>query len=174
MKIKKIKSKKEISKSDKEEAYLIDVNEKEVRGMVTKMKDLGIDKKIFVLGRDDNFNRRVLETIKIDYLVSPERGHDGDTLKQRDSGLNHILAKIAKEKGIGIVIDFSPLTQMENLEKAKTLARIIQNVKICRRASCKLKIIDFSGKADKKSLESFGFSIGMSSQQVSHSITIFK
>ncbi len=167
MKLKEVKSKKEISKSDEEDGYLIDANEKEVRRIVASMKGLGIDKKIFVLGRDDNFNRRVLETIKIDYLVSPERGHSEDTLKQRDSGLNHVLAKIAKERGVGIVIDFDSLRKMDRIEKARAIARIIQNVKICRRAGCRLKIALFSDEyADKGALKAFLFSLGASSEQV--------
>ncbi len=172
MKLKKIKSKKEISKFDEEEGYLIDVNEKEVRSIVASLSGLGIDKRIFVFGRDDNFNRRVLETIKIDYLVSPERGHYKDGLKQRDSGFNHVLAKIAKEKGIGVVIDFSELMKMEKMEKAKRIARIIQNVKICHRAGCKMKIMDFDGKIEDKALKGFGFSLGMSSEMVNDCLMI--
>jgi len=160
MKLKKIKSKKEIS--DKENGYLIDANEKEVRRIIDALK--GKEKIIAVLGRDDEFNRRMLEKTKIDYLVSPERRHVKDSLKQRDSGLNHVLAKIAKEKGIGVIIDFSSLMKMEKMERAKTISRIIQNVKICRRAGCKIKIL-----GDEKAGKSFLYSIGASSQQVKNS-----
>ncbi len=163
MKFKKIKSKKEILKTDREDGYLIDANEKEVRGVVDFLK--GKDKIIAVLGRDDEFNRRMLEKTKINYLVSPERWHFKDGLKQRDSGLNHVLAKIAKGKGIGIMIDFSALMKMDKMEKARTIARIMQNVRICRRAGCKIKIADFNN-GDEKVLKSFGFSLGMSSEQV--------
>ena len=160
MKFKKIKSKKEIS--DKENGYLIDANEKEVRRIIDALK--GKEKIIAVLGRDDEFNRRMLEKTKIDYLVSPERRHVKDSLKQRDSGLNHVLAKIAKEKGIGIVVDFNSLMKMEKMERARSIARIMQNVKICRRAGCKIKIL-----GDEKAGKSFLYSIGASSQQVKNS-----
>jgi len=160
MKFKKIKSKKEIS--DKENGYLIDANEKEVRRIIDALK--GKEKIIAVLGRDDEFNRRMLEKTKIDYLVSPERRHVKDSLKQRDSGLNHVLGRIAKEKGIGIVVDFNSLMKMEKMERARSIARIMQNVKICRRAGCKIKIL-----GDEKAGKSFLYSIGASSQQVKNS-----
>jgi len=157
MKLKKIKSKKEISGD--EDGYLIDADEKEIRRIIDALK--GKEKIIAVLGRDDEFNRRMLEKTKIDYLVSPERGHFKDSLKQRDSGLNHVLGRIAKEKGIGVIIDFSSLMKMEKMERAKTISRIMQNIKICRRAGCKIKIL-----GDEKAGKAFLFSIGASSEQV--------
>ena len=86
-------------------------------------------------------------------------------------GLNHVIAKIAKEKDIAIVIDIDDFNSIKDKKKkAQRLARIIQNVKICRRAKCKLLIWSLSGEIDKKAIEAFGFSIGMSSQQVKESV----
>lgn len=164
MKFKIIKSKNEIS--GKAEGYLIDADEKITRGIIASLKNKNFGGRIGVFGRDDNFNRRALETLKIDYLVSPELGQRRDTLKQRDSGLNHVLAKIAKQNKIEVVIDFDDVNKLKGKEKALRLARVIQNIKICRRAKCKIKIWDFSGKGDEKVLKAFGFSLGMSSQQV--------
>ena len=69
--------------------------------------------RIAVFGREDKFNRRMIETCKIDYLISPERETEKfkrrDSLKQRDSGLNHYLAKEAKRKNISFIIDFSEI-----------------------------------------------------------------
>ncbi len=176
-----IKSKQDPSIKDKEEVYLIDADEKTIRSIIASIKDKQIkDKQIAVFGRDNNFNRRVLETCKINMLISPERDLDHerkDTLKQRDSGLNHVVAKIATKHKIIIVIDFAEIKQMQKNAKSiqekkqlsKRLARIIQNIKICRKAKCKIIIIDFSGKSTKQELQSFGFSLNMSSQQASES-----
>jgi len=170
MKFKKIKSKKDISGSDKVSGYLIDADEKTARSVIASLKEKKFSGKTGVFGRDDNFNRRALETLKIDYLISPEVSKQiprRDTLKQRDSGLNHVLAKIARQNKIEIVIDFSDANKLKGKEKALRLGRIIQNIKICRKAGCKIKIWDLDNKADEKSLKAFGFSLGMSSQQVS-------
>lgn len=181
--LKPVASKSEISlKEDLKNynGYLIDANEKEVRRIIDslKQKEKSEDNKIkiAVLGRDNISNRRVLETMKIDFLVSPDREISAqkiirkDTLKQRDSGLNHVLGKIAKENNISIVINFSEMNKIQDKkQKAIRLARIIQNIKICRKSKCKIKIATFASSKeelrDERELKSFGFSLGMSSQQ---------
>ena len=171
MKLKKIKSKAELSDSGKWDGYLIDADEKMSRRIVESLSqrdDSGEPKQknfegvIAVLGRGGGFNRRAIETLKINYLVSPELGERRDTLKQRDSGLNHVVARAAKSRGVEIVIDFDSLAEMKGKLKALRLARIIQNVKICRKAGCKVVVW---GSADEKALKSFGTGLGMSSQQ---------
>jgi len=90
-------------------------------------------------------------------------------LKQRDSGINHVVAKIAKEKGILIVVDFNSVSKLEGKEKALRIGRIIQNVKVCRKAGCGLKIGSFGFEKgevfDEKERRAFGLSLGMSSVQ---------
>jgi len=166
--LKKIKSKSEISEKDKADGYFIDAEEKEARKIIDSLR--GQKKIIVVIGRDDLFNRRAIETLKIDYLVSPEAGWRKDTLKQRDSGLNHVVAKIAKKKSITILIDFSAVNKLKGKDKSLRLARIIQNIKICRKAKCRIKIATFAEKKQElrseRDIQAFGFSIGMSSEQV--------
>lgn len=174
-----LKNKSEIKDSDSSELYVIDADEKIARSILESLKQKNIKKKIALFGRDNVFNRRALETLKINFLVSPEReisenynDKRKDTLKQRDSGLNHVLAKIAKDKEIKIVIDVDDLNSIsDRKKKAQRLARIIQNVKICRRAGCKILIWSLSDAMKEKELEAFGFSIGMSSQQVKESLS---
>ena len=203
MRLKKIKSKSGIVGGC--DGYLIDADEKIARGIVASLKDRKFKGVVGVLGRSGGFNRRVVESLKIDYLVSPElgdtpldtpldskhrtgRGTDRtgqgkDSLKQRDSGLNHVVAKEMAKRGVVMVIDFdsiaeSPLDtpldksqtgrehrtgQVNGKDKALRLARIMQNVKICRRAKCGIRIW---GGVDEKALKSFGFGVGMSSVQV--------
>ncbi|MBT3397563.1 hypothetical protein HOA55_03775 [archaeon] len=165
MKLKKISSKADLSVKDSSEGYLINAPEKEARRIIESLKQKKSNKIIAILGRDDAFNRRAIETLKINYLFSPELGDRKDTLKQRDSGLNHVLAKLAKEKGIQIVIDFDEVSKLKGKEKALRIARVIQNIKICRKAKCGIKII---GNAEEKELKSFGTSLGMSSPQTAN------
>jgi len=170
MKFKTIKTKSEISDKDNCDGYLLDTSEKEARRIIDSLRMSGSDRKIALVGGDDAFNRRAIETLKINYLVSPEAKTSKDTLKQRDSGLNHVVAKEAAKRGIGVVIDFIEVSGLRGKTKALRLAKIIQNVKICRRAKCKLLIWDSSGAVDLKGLEAFGFSIGMSSVMVGESV----
>ena len=165
--LKKIKTKADISENC--DGYLIEASEKETRKIIASLKDKKFVGKIALVGGDDAFNRRAIETLKINYLVSPERGFKKDSLKQRDSGINHVAAKLAKEKNVSIVVDFSEVARLKGKGKALRLEKIIQNIKICRKAGCKIKIANFAtnGKevVDEKARMSFGISLGMSSCQ---------
>jgi len=165
MKIKKIKTRAEISGDC--DGYLIDSSEKEARKIIASLRDKKFKGKVGLVGGDDAFNRRAVESLKIDYLVSPERGDKRDSLKQRDSGINHVVAKMMAKKGIAIVVDFAEVAKLRDKEKALRLGRVIQNVKICRKAGCDMKIW---GSDDKKALEAFGISLGMSSGQAGASV----
>ena len=175
MKTQNIKSKLEI-KEPYPELYLIDADEKQARSIIEILKQKKYCGKIAIFGRENIFNRRALETLKINYLISPEKElteKRKDTLKQRDSGLNHVTAKIAEKNNIAIVIDFSDIQNInDKKQKASRLSRIIQNIKICRKAKCKILIWNLTNKINKYSLQAFGFSLGMSSQQVSEAIKI--
>ncbi len=167
--LKRISSKKEVLSEDSCDGYFIKSSEAEARKIIEHLKSKNLKKLIAVVGGENAFNRRALEKLKINYLVSPESGVKKDTLKQRDSGLNHVSAKIAARKSIPIVIDFTEVAGLKGEEKAKRIGRIIQNILICRKTNCKLLIASFA--SDKKEItsvhsrKSFGISLGMSSKQ---------
>jgi len=128
------------------------------------------EKPIIVIARDDNYNRKLLEYSKFDILLSPEAGQERkDSLRQLDSGLNHVLAKIASKNKIAIGIDIKDIESIANKkEKALRLGRIIQNIKICRKAKCKIKALNYK---DKKDAFSFLTSLGASTQQAKEAIS---
>jgi len=159
MKLKQITSKSQIYKNDSSDGYLIKSSEKEARRIIESLK--GKDKAIAFVGGNDALNRRAIEKLKINYLVSPERGKRRDSLKQRDSGLNHVLAKAAAKNKITILIDIEELSKLKGKERAERLARIIQNIKICKKAKCKIQVISFTNKFDKKQISDFGKSLGL-------------
>ncbi|MBU3923590.1 MAG: hypothetical protein KJ592_01620 [Nanoarchaeota archaeon] len=165
--LKKVKFKSEVLKEDSCDGYLLDCNEKEARRIIESLKKSG--KKIGVMGGDDVFNRRVVETLKVDYLVSVECKTGRGNLKQRDSGINHVVAKMARDRGIVFVVDVSEISRMKGIVKALRLGRVIQNVKICRKAGCGLKIASFGLKESEVVGEverrAFGVGLGMSSSQ---------
>ena len=83
------------------DGFLVRGGEKVCRAIIASLGDKGVKKRIAFVGGDDAMNRRAVETLKIDYLVSAEGKTFRDTLKQRDSGMNHVIAKMAREKGKG-------------------------------------------------------------------------
>jgi ribonuclease P/MRP protein subunit RPP1 len=123
---------------------------------------------IVVEAQDDNYNRKLLEYGKFDVLLSPESGSRRNTIRQIDSGLNHVLAKIATKNSVAIGIDIESISKLSKPEKAKRLAKIAQNIKICRKAKTKLAIINPVDKKDSMSLLS---SLGASTQQTKQAIS---
>ena len=93
-----------------------------------------------ILSQNDEFNRKILEYGKFDILLSPEAGSRKNKVRQTDSGLNHVLAKIAAKNNIAIGINLEELKLLEPKQKAERLAKIRQNIKICRKAKTKLAI----------------------------------
>ena len=170
--LKKVKSKTEVSKDEKCDGFLIDSSEKEARRIIESLRGSG--KKIAIQGGDDAFNRRAIESLRVDYLVSPEGKTKRDNLKQRDSGINHVIAKLAKRKNISIVINIFDIKKLKKEELALRMSKILQNIKICRKAGCEIRIASFGSKEseviDELGRRAFGESLGMSSQQSNHSI----
>jgi RNase P/RNase MRP subunit p30 len=160
-------SKRGEAKNDDCDGFLLDMDEKEARKTIDFLKCK--NKKVAVIAGDDEFNRRVVETLKIDYLVSPENNSIKDSLKQRASGMNHVIAEIAKKKNIQIVEDLTWLNNLQGKKKAIAISRVIQNVKICRKSNCQIKIATFAKQKeelfDQKQMTAIAFSFQMSSQQ---------
>ncbi|MEK6831077.1 MAG: hypothetical protein AABX77_03540, partial [Nanoarchaeota archaeon] len=85
-----------------------------------------------------------------------------DFLKQRNSGLNEVLCKLAKENNIKIGIDFSRIVKLDKIEKARVLARVRQNIELCKRIGCRLIIV---GDYIKQDTMSFFLILGGSTKQ---------
>jgi RNase P/RNase MRP subunit p30 len=173
--LKKISSKSEITPKERAGGYLINTDEEETRKIISFINNKNIQKIVAITARDENFNRRVLETLSFDYLISPEVNIGKDSLKQRSSGLNHVLTRLASKKKIGIVISLNELFKLKEKEQSKIISKIIQNIKLCRKDRCAIKIANLSDKnlIDKQERKKIGTSWGMSSQQARDCI-IFK
>jgi len=152
------------------DGFLIRGSEKIARSIIASLKGKKFSGKIGIFGGDDAFNRRAVESLEINYLVSVEALVGRDTLKQRDSGLNHVVARIAKEKGICVVVGIGEVSKLEEKKKAKRIAKIMQNVKICRKVGCRILIASLGRNKgevfDEKGRKSFGVGLGMSSDEV--------
>ena len=120
-------------------------------------------KRVIVKAQDSEFNRKILENKKVNVLLSPESfEHARDKFKQRDSGLNEVLCKIAHDNNIKIGINLEDLKKATGKTRAILLSRIMQNIMLCKKAKAK---IEFFGAADKKNLVSLLLSLGASTSQ---------
>jgi RNase P/RNase MRP subunit p30 len=123
-------------------------NIEEAKRMISKST-----KPIIVLAQDRVFNRKMLEYGKFDVLMSPEREETEESLKQTNSGLNEVLARIAKKNNIAIGIDLEEIKNTK--EKYLRIKQIIQNITLCRTIGVKLYV---KGKGAKEVLLSLGAS----------------
>src|SRR3989344_6245063 len=136
-----------------------------------------------VQGKDIGFNRIILENKKVDMLILSHTNKK-DKLKQRDSGLNHVLCNLAKQNNILLAIDLNELIKTQDKpqnssqkfgileleksegfsrkEKALILARMIQNLKLMNKAKNKFKLLNYKNKSQAFS---FLLSLGASTEQ---------
>lgn len=123
-------------------------NLNEIKNQIQKSKKANPEEPIIVRAGDEEFNRKVLEIKGVNILLSPELHNRKDRLKQRDSGLNEFLCKLAAKNNIKIGISIPEIQALPAISKAKTLARIIQNIQLCKRT--KTNILLFPENKFKK------------------------
>ena len=116
-------------------------------------------KKIIFTNNNDELNRKILEKENIDILLINQSGRK-DRQKQRDSGFNHVLAKLAKKKDVAIGINLDEIIKSKSKERAKILARIEQNIKLCNKNKLYMKFIS-KKKRDDYDLKALGLVLGM-------------
>ncbi len=141
------------------------INENSVEKVKNEIRKAS--KPIIVKAHNDEFNRKMLEYGKFDILLSPEEGNRKDSVRYVDSGLNTVLARIAKKSKTAIGIDLQEISKKDKKEKAVLLSKTIENIKICRKA----KVSFFALNAnDEKGAVSLLSTLGASSQQAKESI----
>jgi len=131
-----------------------ETNFEKARKLIKDSKD-----KVIFVSENDELSRKILEKEKIDTLVILQSKRK-DRQKQRDSGLNQVLVKIAKKNKIKIGICLDEIIEAEPKLKAKILARVIQNIKLCAKNKVQMKFCGNIARDmyDKKSL---GLVLGM-------------
>ena len=125
------------------------------------------NKKIIFSSEDDELNRKIIDKEDISILLINQAGRK-DFQKQRNSGLNQVLAKMAKKKNIAIGVNLDEIILSEGKEKAKILARISQNIKICNKNKLKMEIIALDKKNDRNvyDLKALNLVLGMPTNMI--------
>jgi ribonuclease P/MRP protein subunit RPP1 len=139
----------------------------EARKQIQKLKKQ--KKKVIVSAQDSEFNRKIVEMPDVDVLLSPEIHERTDKLKQRDSGLNEILCRLAAKNNVKIGVDINKIKKLTDKEKAKALSRISQNIMLCRKTKCSLILV---GSYDKKDAFSFLLTLGASTSQAKKAVSL--
>ncbi len=145
-------------------------NLNEARKQIQKLKRE--NKEIIVQAQDNVFNRKIFENLDVDIVIGLEFHDRKDKLKQRDSGLNEVLCKLAKKNNIKIGIDIGRIKKLPVKDKAVVLSRVKQNIQLCRRTE---SVIVFFGK-EFKNEDVLGFfqTLGGSTKQGKWALIKFK
>lgn len=109
---------------------------------------------------DDELNRKVLEKDRVDVLLIGLKDRK-DFMKQRNSGFNQVMAKLAKKKGVVIGIDLDEIIEASIKDKIRILARVRQNVKLCNKAKLRMRFIGQKHERNIYDLKSLGLVLGM-------------
>jgi len=135
---------------------LTETNFNKLKEEVKKNKD----KKIIFSSDDDELNRKVMEKIPIQILLINQAKRK-DKQKQRDSGLNQVIVKIAKKNKIQIGIKLDEIIESKQIEKARIFARIKQNIMLCNKNKVQMKFISQKHQRNIHDLKSLGLILGM-------------
>jgi len=137
---------------------------KETDFMKTRKKIRENKEKIIIFSsNDDELNRKILEKEKIDILLINQSNRK-DFQKQRNSGFNQVLAKLAKKNNVAIGINLDEIIESKN--KSEILSRVKQNIKLCNKNKLKMKFISEKHKRNIYDLKALGLVLGMPTQMV--------
>lgn len=116
------------------------------------------DKEIIFNSDDDDLNLKVLEKLKISVLLINLAARK-DFAKQRNSGFNQVMAKLAKKNNVTLGINLDELVLSS--DKVRVIARLRQNVEICNRNKVQMKFVGQKIKRDTYDLKSLGLVLKM-------------
>lgn len=116
------------------------------------------DKEIIFTSTDDNLNRKVMEKLPIQIVQIPLKNRK-DYSKQRNSGFNQVMARIANKNNIKIGINLDELINSKN--KEEIIARLKQNIMLCSKNKVKINFIENKHKRNSQELKSLGLILGM-------------
>jgi len=116
------------------------------------------EKEIIFSSNDDELNLKVLEKLEINCLLINLENRK-DFAKQRNSGFNQVMAKIAKKKGVIVGINLDEIVLSK--DKVRILARLRQNVEICKRNKVQMKFIEQKINRNSYDLKALGLVLKM-------------
>ena len=140
---------------------IILIQETDFNKIRKKIKD-NSKKTIIFSSNDDKLNRKILEKESINILLLNQI-QKKDKFKQRNSGFNQVLAKLAKKKKVVIGINLDEILESIGEKKKDILARIKQNIRLCNKHKLKMDFIALKekNKRDLYDVKSLGLVLGM-------------
>ncbi len=123
---------------------------KAYKGIIAESSDTGKIKsrlkgeKAFVAIKSNGEDKEIIQDGKADLIFSFESSFKKDFMHHRASGLNHILCRLAKERGI--IIGFSLNSLINSNNTGVTIGRLMQNISLCQKFRVNTAIASFAAK----------------------------
>jgi len=130
------------------------------------------NKKIVFTSDDDELNRKIIEKTPVNILLINQAGRK-DFQKQRNSGFNQVLAKIAKKNNITLGINLDEIIESKEKTKAQILARVQQNIKLCNKNKLQMAFVSKKYKRNLYDLKALGSVLGMPTLMIKSLQTFF-
>ncbi|MCD6368094.1 MAG: hypothetical protein J7L45_03355 [Candidatus Aenigmarchaeota archaeon] len=113
---------------------------------------------IIVYGGEYNINRIAAEDERVDIISHPE-------YKRKDSGLDEIIARSAKERNVAIEINFNEILETYRKIRSHVFNHMMKNISICKKHNT-MMVISSDAKSpwemrDPRELSSIGQILGM-------------
>jgi len=143
--------------------------EARTHGELKKLKNMRKEYDVLIVkGGNLDLNRKAVETPEVDILTHPE-------LNRIDSGLNHVMAKLATKNNVAIEVNFREILLSHKNTRSLIMKNIQNNVKLCKRYHT--SIILSSGAAsylqlkDPKIIMSMGCLFGLELKESKNSLS---
>ncbi len=131
---------------------------------------------VLVDGGDTKVNRLASECFEVDVLCNPEKDARKDFMKQKYSGIDHIMSKFMGERKIALEFSFSQVLNSYGMLRSQVMGRMRQNVVLARKYD--VPVIITSAGVEREDLRSprelvaFGKSLGMTGGEARASVGV--
>lgn len=146
--------------------YINAKNSEEMKKMVKKTRNKS--EIVIVQGGDYDINREACQNSMVDILCSPEHG-------RRDSGLDHVCAKEAKENNIMIEINMHSVIDSFRRRRAYLLSSYKKNINLCRKFGANIILTSGSiskwGMRGPRQIAAFAYLMGLPINDALHSLS---
>ena len=130
---------------------------------------------ILVDGGDTEINRMASECWEVDILSHPERNREKDFMRQRNSGINDVIAKLMAEKCIAIEFNFNEILNSRGMFRSRVIGRMRQNVRLARKYNAPMILTtgatDRYGMRSPRDLVAIGKTLGMTDKEAKSSVS---
>jgi RNase P/RNase MRP subunit p30 len=88
---------------------------------------------VLVDGRREDICREASETWEVDLIVNPELNEERDLIRQRSSGLDHVMAAFMAERDIGYLVNVDNILDSWGQKRTQLTGRIRQNIMLAKK-----------------------------------------